>query len=118
MTTVKALEMLREIGKETERTILAAMPGTIREISRNSGLSIHCVEKVVRRLRREESSLIVVCGTRPRPTRGGSPSMVFDAAGEGQVTRGLKVPVTQCHTAWIGGNHPCQQFNPWAQAAA
>ncbi len=86
--------------------VIAALPGTRREIAAATNLPIGTVQDHVLRLVREGAAVVVSRG------KGGKTWVEsrYDIAGrESPVPenhRTIKAPVTQCHTRWIGGGYP------------
>ena len=86
--------------------VIAALPGTRREIAAVTNLPIGTVQDHVIRLVREGAAVVVSRG------KGGKTWVEsrYDIAGRESPMpenhRTIKAPVTQCHTRWIGGGYP------------
>lgn len=86
--------------------VIAALPGTRREIAAATNLPIGTVQDHVLRLVREGAAVVVSRG------KGGKTWVEsrYDIAGRESPMpenhRPIKAPVTQCHTRWIGGGYP------------
>jgi hypothetical protein len=86
--------------------VIAALPGTRREIAAATNLPIGTVQDHVLRLVREGAAVVVSRG------KGGKTWVEsrYDIAGRESPMpenhRTIKAPVTQYHTRWIGGRYP------------
>ena len=107
-------ETMNALGESNRRRIIDAMPGSSRDVAERTGIHRKTVDGIIRQLVRANDVTIA------RYQNGSSSAVriaIFDEVGRLD-RKPVVVPVTQYRTQWINGAHPCQQYNPWTQAAA
>ena len=106
-------ETMIALSESNQRRILDATPGSCKEIAEKTGIARKTVDSIIKKLIRAEIVMVT------RYEKWGNTHIkiaIYDEVATARVT--LKAPATQYRTQWINGAHPCQQYNPFSQAAA
>ena len=107
-------ETMIALSESNQRRILDATPGSCKQISEKTGIARKTVDGIIRQLVRAGEVFV------DRIEYGNTKAVrisIYDEVGR-RDRKPVAVPVTQYRTAWLGGAHPCQQYNPFEKAAA
>ena len=110
----EVVRTMKMIGEETQRKIIDALPGSTREVAAKTGIHRKTVNGIVRQLVRSGEVFV------DRIEYGNTKAVrisIYDEVGR-RDRRPVVVPATKFKTQWLGGAHPCQQYNAFERVAA